>query len=170
MAVMSARVSVLVAPVPVRTPFTFRPPASTHTKFSPRVMSCSRIWLEPPSPMATVQMTAPIPMVMPSIVSAVRSRLRDSARKAMRSTAVKFIRLALAPSVSVQLCPIPCGDPSEMLSSVQRLPACGLALQPTPLGSPDYNPKRSGRRCPKGVRGSPASVKVTGRQGCVSRS
>ena len=37
--------------------------------------------LEPPSPIATVQITAAMPIVMPSIVSAVRSLLRASAVK-----------------------------------------------------------------------------------------
>ena len=55
---MSRTVSVLVVPVPVRTPWKLRLPASTQTKLSPRFWSCSRMRLDPPSPIATVQITA----------------------------------------------------------------------------------------------------------------
>ncbi len=82
----SLAVRVLVAPVPVRTPWRLRLPASTQTKLSPRFWSCSRIRLDPPSPIATVQMTAAIPIVMPSIVSAVRSLLRARADRATGRT------------------------------------------------------------------------------------
>src|SRR5258708_4763232 len=43
----------------------------------------------PPWPMATVQMTALMPMVMPSSVSAVRSLLRASVRSATRTTSLR---------------------------------------------------------------------------------
>ena len=43
----SRDVSVFVAPVPVRTPWKLRLPASTQTKLSPRFCSCSRMRLDP---------------------------------------------------------------------------------------------------------------------------
>ena len=95
MACMSPIVSVFVAPVPVRTPLTLRPPASAQTKLSPRLRNCSRIWSEPPSPIATVQITAPMPMVMPSIVRPVRNLFRPKVRSATRRSELESIRLCL---------------------------------------------------------------------------
>src|SRR5579862_700106 len=46
-----------------------------------------------PSPMATTRMTTPTPMMMPSIVSAVRSLLLISPRNATRKHANRFIQL-----------------------------------------------------------------------------
>src|SRR6476661_86393 len=97
-AFMSRAVRVLVAPVPVRTPWTLRLPASTQTKLSPRFWSCSRIRLDPPSPIATVQITAAMPMVMPSIVSAVRNLLRASAERATGRMEERSMRAATAPA------------------------------------------------------------------------
>src|ERR1700686_4266933 len=50
--------------VPVRTPLTARPPASIHTKLSPRLFICcsTRDW--PALPMATTQITAAMPAVI----------------------------------------------------------------------------------------------------------
>ena len=54
--------------VPVRTPLTARPPASIQTKLSPRLLSCCSTRACPALPIATTQMTAAIPMVMPRTV------------------------------------------------------------------------------------------------------
>src|SRR6266571_865639 len=80
---MSASTRVGVVPVPVRMPFTVRPPASTHTRLSPSIRSCSWIWAAPPSPMATVAMTALVPIVIPTAVRVARRPLRESALHAI---------------------------------------------------------------------------------------
>ena len=64
--------------VPVRTPFTLRFPASIQIMFSPRFWICSPIWADAPWPTATLQIKAPTPMLMPSIVKALRSVFRVS--------------------------------------------------------------------------------------------
>ena len=92
MASASARIKVLVLWLPVRMPFTARPPASTWTKLSPRFFICcsTRAW--PALPMATTQMTAAIPMVMPSTVSRLRILLRIRAVMAEPARAAWFMR------------------------------------------------------------------------------
>ena len=87
MAAMSSSVSVLVPPVPVRTPFLLTPPASTQTTLAPILAIASRIFVDAPSPIATVQMTALTPMITPSIVSIVRIVLR---RNALRDIATRM--------------------------------------------------------------------------------
>src|ERR1700745_4156554 len=64
MAIASETVSVFVSCVPVRTPFTARPPASIQTKLSPRLFSCcsTRAWA--PFPAATHQ-THPLDSSLP---------------------------------------------------------------------------------------------------------
>src|SRR6266436_1669335 len=95
MAIASAMTSVFVSCVPVRTPLTARPPASTQTKLSPSLLSCcsTRAW--PALPIDTTQMTAAIPMVMPSTVKTLRILLRSSATTADRSKAVRFTNFSL---------------------------------------------------------------------------
>src|SRR5581483_6972661 len=80
MATQSATVSVFVPRGPVRTPLTARPPASIQTKLSPSWLSArsTRVW--PACPIATTQMTAAIPIVMPKTVSKLRSLFRSSAQ------------------------------------------------------------------------------------------
>ena len=57
----------------------------TVIRFVPVALTCSSIIACAPEPSATIAMTAATPMIMPSIVSAVRSLLRASALKAIRS-------------------------------------------------------------------------------------
>ena len=84
MATASATVSVFVSWVPVRTPLMARPPASIQTKLSPRLLSCCSTRACPAFPIATTQMTAAMPIVMPSTVSTLRILLRSSATIAAR--------------------------------------------------------------------------------------
>src|SRR5882724_1676285 len=72
MAIASATVNVLVSCVPVRTPLTARPPASIQTKLSPRLFSCCSTRACPAFPIATTQMTAAIPIVIPRTVKMLR--------------------------------------------------------------------------------------------------
>src|SRR5487761_777289 len=94
----SARASPLVSDFvlsfPVRAPFTVRPPASTHTMLSPSAEIWSRICCEPPSPIATVQITAPMPIVIPSIVSALRILFRPSTRNVIRARSANEVLYA----------------------------------------------------------------------------
>ena len=60
-------------------------PARTVIRFVPAVLTCSSICACAPVPSATIAMTAATPMIMPSMVSAVRILLRASALKAIRS-------------------------------------------------------------------------------------
>ena len=87
MAIASASTSDFVPCVPVRTPLTARPPASIHTKLSPKLLSCCSTRACPAFPMATTQMTAAIPMVMPRTVRMLRILFRSNATRADRSSA-----------------------------------------------------------------------------------
>src|SRR5712691_2566603 len=81
--------------------------------------------LEPPSPMATVQITALMPMVIPSRVSAVRSLFRPSARSAARITGVRSISVRLYQPVSARL--LIAGGPfiAPWLSEIEAQPHKG---------------------------------------------
>jgi hypothetical protein len=58
--------------------------------------------LEPPSPIATVQITAAIPIVIPSIVSAVRNLFRASAESATGRTVDKSMPPTAYPRAAAQ--------------------------------------------------------------------
>src|SRR5207245_4547338 len=75
---------------PVRRPLTLRPPASIQIMLSPMLRICSWTWLDAPSPTATLQITAPTPMMMPSMVRTLRILLRAKARTATRSNSPKL--------------------------------------------------------------------------------
>ena len=68
----------------------------------PRLWICSATRACAPVPTATMVITAPTPMTMPSMVSALRSRLTRSARTAIRALAQTFMP-------AVARCS-PCGD------------------------------------------------------------
>ncbi len=55
-------------------------------RLSPRLATCACTMLEAPSPMPTIAITAPTPMMMPSTVSAERILLRAMARSAAVSS------------------------------------------------------------------------------------
>ena len=82
MAMASAMTNVFVSCVPVRTPLTARPPASIQTKLSPRLLSCCSTRACPALPMATTQITAAIPMVIPKTVRTLRILFLSSATEA----------------------------------------------------------------------------------------
>src|SRR5205085_81744 len=84
MASASSRVRLVVPWLPVRTRSGARPPASIHTKLSPRFRSSSSARRDPAWPMAITQTTAAIPIMMASAASTLRSLLRESARNASR--------------------------------------------------------------------------------------
>ena len=69
-----------------------------------------------PSPMASIAITEPTPMTMPSSVSTVRNRLARSARSAMRKRFARVAPRARAPSARLDL-------PRAIVSSVAALAA-----------------------------------------------
>src|SRR5262245_50094767 len=87
MAQASSSVIVCWLPDPRRTPLDVTDPDSTTIMLDPRLWICSdtRAWA--PAPTATMVITAPTPMTMPSMVRALRSLLTRSARIAMRVVA-----------------------------------------------------------------------------------
>src|SRR2546426_362171 len=89
---MSATVSVTIPPCPVRTPLTVVAPGKTVMTLVPKEAIWAWTAAFAPSPMLTIAITAPTPMMMPSIVSAERMRCRPSTRNAT-STVIsrKFI-------------------------------------------------------------------------------
>src|SRR5688572_20523851 len=72
------------APDPPRTPPIVKLPAEMVTMFVPPALICASICACAPVPSATSVITAETPMIMPSIVSAVRILLRASAFRAIR--------------------------------------------------------------------------------------
>ena len=75
----------LTAPAPCLTPPAVTAPGNTMIMLVPAPRIWSSMAACAPVPSATIVMTAATPMIMPSIVSAVRSLLRASALKAMRN-------------------------------------------------------------------------------------
>ena len=59
-------------------------------RFEPRLWICSATRACAPAPTPTIAITAPTPMMMPSIVSALRSLLTRSARIAIRTLCQAF--------------------------------------------------------------------------------
>src|SRR5262245_60407933 len=66
-------------------------PGNTTTTFEPMPCTCWVMLAVAPVPMAIKATTAPTPMMMPSMVSAERSLLAASARRAMRKFSGKFM-------------------------------------------------------------------------------
>ena len=60
-------------------------PALIMIRFVPAELICCSTDVRAPVPIETMLMTAATPMIMPSVVSTVRSLLRDSAMSAIRS-------------------------------------------------------------------------------------
>ena len=75
---------------PSRTPACDTPPGSTSMMLEPSPFICSCTRCVAPLPTATMVMTAPTPMMMPSMVSSERSLLASKARKALRTAERKF--------------------------------------------------------------------------------
>ena len=78
----SSTVSVPAPPKPVWTPPRLMLPEKTRMTFWPRAAMRASTWALAPLPMPTMAMTAPTPMMMPSMVRTVRILFRRSARKA----------------------------------------------------------------------------------------
>ena len=72
-------------PAPWRTPADWKLPALMLIRLVPAALTCSSIVACAPRPSATIVMTAPTPMIIPSIVRMVRILLRFSAFNAIRS-------------------------------------------------------------------------------------
>ncbi len=87
MAQASSSVMVSWLPEPSRAPPWVTEPFRITIMFEPRLWICSATRAWAPAPTATMVMTAPTPMTMPSMVSALRSLLMRSARTAMRALA-----------------------------------------------------------------------------------
>src|SRR5262249_54242826 len=71
-------------PAPMRTPPWLIEPESTTSRFEPRLWICSAMRACAPEPTETIAMTAATPMMMPSMVSTLRSLFTRRARTAMR--------------------------------------------------------------------------------------
>src|SRR6186997_1882496 len=85
MASASSGVSELALPWPMRTPPCWKLPALTMIMLVPADWICVSIDDCAPVPSATIVITADTPMIMPSMVRAVRILLRPSALSATRS-------------------------------------------------------------------------------------
>src|SRR4051812_20196885 len=83
-ALASSGVSVVELPWPMRTPPEEKLPALIMIMLVPADLTRSSIVVRAPVPSATMVMTAPTPMIMPSMVRMVRSLLRLSALSAIR--------------------------------------------------------------------------------------
>src|SRR6186997_3093984 len=94
MASASSGVSELALPWPMRTPPCWKLPALTMIMLVPADWICVSIDDCAPVPSATIVITADTPMIMPSMVSAVRILLRASALKATRNTINKDMPIA----------------------------------------------------------------------------
>ncbi len=81
----SSGIKRLDVPMPPRTPPVLMLPGKMVIMFVPADLICSSICAWAPVPMATIAMTAATPMIIPSIVKAVRILLRPSALNAIRS-------------------------------------------------------------------------------------
>src|SRR5450759_5512937 len=92
MAIISAYTRVLVAPQPMWVPPRVTVPEPTNRMFEPiaAICCCTCCWAPCPTP--TIAMTAPTPIMMPSMVRLERILLRARARTAIRATANKSIR------------------------------------------------------------------------------
>ncbi len=91
----SSQVSVGSEPAPTLTPpAVFAPDDTISTLVPIAVNACSTRALAP-SPIATIAITAATPMMMPSAVRNERSRLRRSARSAMRMVSHSLMRARL---------------------------------------------------------------------------
>jgi hypothetical protein len=83
--VASSAVSVVAMPAPWRTPADWKLPELMLIRLVPADLTCSSIVACAPRPSATIVMTAPTPMIIPSMVRMVRILLRLSAFTAIRS-------------------------------------------------------------------------------------
>ncbi len=91
MAQASSSVIVSWLPEPIRTPPETAEPERTMIMLEPRLWICSATRACAPEPTATMVMTAPTPMTIPSMVRALRSRFTRSARTAMRALDKTFM-------------------------------------------------------------------------------
>ncbi len=87
MALASSTVSVGALPQPPRMPPLVKLPEKTVITFSPRLATWSSTCLVAPVVRLTEPMTAPTPMMMPSMVSSERILFRRSARPAILNDA-----------------------------------------------------------------------------------
>ena len=91
-AVTSGSVNVVRLPVPRLTPPLEIAPGMTTIRFAPRLSICASTAACAPAPMAIDVITAPTPMMMPSIVRIDRVTLRRSACQAIRIRPIRFMR------------------------------------------------------------------------------
>ena len=80
--IISATVKVIMPPCPLRTPLVVMEPGRIMTTLVPKVASCARTAALAPSPILIIAITAPTPMMIPSMVRAERRRFRLSTRNA----------------------------------------------------------------------------------------
>src|SRR5207302_11300744 len=90
MASASASLSDVRVPVPRLTPPLLTAPGMTMTRLAPRLSICASTAACAPEPIAIEVITAPTPMMMPSIVKMDRVALRRMACRATRSSTVKL--------------------------------------------------------------------------------
>src|SRR6266404_5602301 len=114
MATASATTNVLVSCVPVRTPLTARPPASIHTKLSPKLLSCCSTRACPAFPMATTQITAAIPIVIPRTVSTLRILLQSALVALLRNKMRSVLTvLGITSGIAAVICVVAIGKAGQ---------------------------------------------------------
>src|SRR5579884_1184466 len=94
-AVTSSRTSVLVLPHPNLRPPKFLEPELTKSMLEPRFAICFCTVWSAPCPIPTIAITAPTPMMMPSMVRTERILFRASARKAICNVESRSINASL---------------------------------------------------------------------------
>src|SRR5436190_14322193 len=94
--IASAGVIVVALPWPMRTPPLAKLPALTMIMLVPADLTRSSIAVRAPVPSATMVITAPTPMIIPSIVRMVRILLRLSALSAIRRVMNSDMRSSVA--------------------------------------------------------------------------
>ena len=94
-AVTSSRESVVRAPLPRLTPPVVTLPGLMTMRLAPRLSICFRTTAWAPAPIATEAITAPTPMMIPSMVRSDLLRLRRSAFQAVRRSTMKLMLRSL---------------------------------------------------------------------------
>ena len=91
MAAMSESLSVVREPLPRLTPPLVMAPGVMMTRLAPRLSICLSTAACAPEPMAMDAMTAPTPMMIPSMVRSERLMLRRSAFHAVRMRTMRLM-------------------------------------------------------------------------------
>src|ERR1043166_589899 len=104
-ALASESVRLCRPPKPVRAPPTVTVPGRMMSRFVPRLAICCFTSALAPSPMATMAMTAPTPMMIPSIVRKERSLFLANARSAIRNAMINIFYISAFLMVAALILP-----------------------------------------------------------------